>query len=79
MTFSNHFINARIAGAMSESNLKPVPDYIGNKEDGNRFIEAADQLLKEDEINPKDGTMEAFMLEQQGPVLYRVMLLGLMR
>lgn len=64
---------------MSESNLYPAPDYIGNEEDRKRFIEAANQLLKEEEISPKDGTMEAFMLEQQGPVLYRVTLLGLVR
>lgn len=79
MTFSNQFINARIAGVMSESNMLPSPDYLGNEEDGKRFIDAADQLLKDEEINPEDGTIEAFMLEQQGPVLYRVILLGLVR
>lgn len=79
MTFSNHFINARIAEVLCESNMHPTPDYLGNEEDGKRFVAAVDQHLKDEEINPEVGSMESFMLKQQGPVLYRVTLLGLVR
>ena len=30
MTFSNDFINARIANAMHESDRRPKPDYMGS-------------------------------------------------
>ena len=79
MTISNHFINARIAAAMGESNLRPLPDYLGNDEDGKRFVDAADELLKDEELNPEAGSMLDVLLEHQGPVLYRVTLLGLVR
>ena len=77
MTFSNHFINSRIASAMGESNIHSTPDYIGNDEDGKRFIAVADQVLNDEDLNPQDGSVEAIILEHQGPVLYRVTLLGL--
>lgn len=77
MTFSNEFINARIADVMLESNLRPKPDYIRNEADSQRFLEATQSLLTQEQLQPEAGSMERGMLESMGPVLYRVTMLGL--
>lgn len=79
MTFSNDFINARIADVMLESNRRPKPDYIRNPKDGQRFLDATQSLLTEEQLEPEAGSMESSMLESMGPVLYRVTMIGLIR
>ena len=77
MTFSNDFINARIADVMLESNRRPKPDYIRNEADGQRFLDATQSLFTQEQLQPEAGSMERGMLESMGPVLYRVTMLGL--
>ena len=77
MTFSNDFINARIADVMLESNRRPKPDYIRNPKDGQRFLDATQSLLTQEQLQPEAGSVERGMLESMGPVLYRVTMLGL--
>ena len=77
MTFSNDFINARIADVMLESNRRPKPDYIRNPKDGQRFLDATQSLLTQEQLEPEAGSMESSMLESMGPVLYRVTMIGL--
>lgn len=79
MTFSNDFINARIADVMLESNRRPKPDYIRNVADGQRFLDATQSLLTQDQLEPEAGSIEDAMLDSMGPVLYRVTMLGLIR
>ena len=79
MTFSNDFINARIADVMLETNLRPKPDYIRNPKDGQRFLDATQNLLTKDQLEPETGSMEDGLLGSMGPVLYRVTMLGLIR
>lgn len=79
MTFSNDFINARIADVMRESNLRPKPDYIRNEADGQRFLDATQSLLTQEQLEPEAGSMESGMLKSMGPVLYRVTMIGLIR
>lgn len=79
MTFTNDFINARIADVMLESNRRPKPDYIRNEADGQRFLDATQSLFTQEQLQPEAGSMESFMLISQGPVLYRVIMLGLIR
>lgn len=79
MTFSNDFINARIADFMLESNLRPKPDYIRNGADGQRFLDATQSLLTQEELEPEAGSMESGLLTSMGTVLYRVTMIGLIR
>ena len=55
MTFSNDFINARIADVMLESNRRPKPDYIRNEADGQRFLDATQSLLTQEQLEPEAG------------------------
>ena len=77
MTFSNDFINARIADVMLETDRRPKPDYMRNEADGQRFLDATQSLLTQEQLQPEAGSMERGMLESMGPVLYRVTMLGL--
>lgn len=79
MTFSNDFINARIAEAMLEIDRRPKPDYIRNQKDAQRFLDATQNLLTKDQLEPETGSMEDGLLGSMGPVLYRVTMLGLIR
>lgn len=79
MTFSNDFINARIADVMLETDRRPKPDYMRNEADGQRFLDATQSLLTQEQLQPEAGSVERGMLESMGPVLYRVTMLGLIR
>lgn len=79
MTFSNDFINARITGAMLETDRRPKPDYIRNQKDAQRFLDATQSLLTQEQLEPEPGSMERAMHDSMGPVLYRVTMLGLIR
>ena len=79
MTFSNDFINARIADVMLETDRRPKPDYMRNEADGQRFLDATQSLLTQEQLQPEAGSMEDAMLNSMGPVLYRVTMLGLIR
>lgn len=79
MTFSNDFINARIADVMHESNRCPKQNYIRNVADGQRFLDATQSLLTQEQLETEAGSMESFMFNSNGPVLYRVIMLGLIR
>lgn len=47
MTFSNDFINARIADVMLETNRLPKPDYIRNRKDAQRLLDATQRFTQE--------------------------------
>lgn len=79
MTFSIDFINDRIAEAMLETDRRPKPDYFRNQEDAQRFLNATQSLLTQEQLEPQAGSTEAFMLNSMDAVAYRVTMLRIIR